>query len=485
MDVAASTYRVPGVPIAGWSVSVMRAAMRNLPWQNIATELVDNALANKKNDAPCVVRAIWQTKGSKNFIFSDNGRGNRRPEVFLQPGLSGGNHDSRGNSTFGTGLFACEAHLGGRMIVATEADDRTIRVVQRTLKTSEEGAGENIAANRETRAEYCIPSGGGTSIGFSEYAKKGPTASDIERIIEYLGRCYAIVLERAELQITIALNGKNWRVKPEVRPALNWIKTERIEIDEHAFSVEWGVTSEPTADAGCRLVYGGKFFETTSEPCGDYDLGRFYACITIPLSAGQDSMDLLKRSVEKEFMDDLYDRCATLFESALLESHELCSTAADRKLSDIISTLLSSRAGSTEGGEIKPEGSEDRRQFNGRDHESEGIKPANSGRKRKGRKKSEMPNRLVSGWAPMAESGPMAKYDPAGNRLTYNSDIELLASWRSTQAATELAQVGAAHVANVLCRMDSDGRNTLFGIDGDFDDLYKEFMHRIASGPRM
>jgi hypothetical protein len=477
--VAESAYEISGDPVSGWTTMIMRAAMRNLPWRNIATELVDNALANKKPKVPSEVFLEWSTRGKKSFKCGDNGVGNTQPEVFLRPGLSGGNLDNYGNSTFGTGLFACEAHLRGRMQVFTESDDNVIRFVQRWIDKDTTGHGEQYAATPEGRAEAGLAGAGGTTIGFTNYKKKGPGQKDLDRIIAHLARCYASVLECCALEITVVLNGKRHKVKPESRPEVEVLHSSTLDIDGHTFSVEWGVTLKPTADMGCRLIYGGKLFDTTSEPCGDYNVGRFYAQLRIPQTAGQDSMDLLKRSVEKEFMDDLYEQCAELFEPQLQESHALCSNEHDAKLNDTISRMLSRPKGKGGGDNPTRGGNEDRREHDGREPDSEGIKPRDTGRKRKGRKKSHTPDALLTEWAELGEDGYLARYEKNGNKLYYNADNALLARWREKGESVPLAQVAAAHVAEALAR--SDGKQQLlFGVEGSFDDIYKLFMERIA-----
>ncbi|WP_163093913.1 hypothetical protein, partial [Acinetobacter baylyi] len=97
------------------------------------------------------------------------------------------------------------------------------------------------------------------------------------------------------------------------------------------------MTKDICRDNGCRLIYGGKFFDSTREPCGDYRLGRFYAAIQIPRTIGKESMDILKRFINHASIDELYDRLSETFSDALKQSDDLCKSNDDDDLNNEIS----------------------------------------------------------------------------------------------------------------------------------------------------
>jgi len=486
-----TAYSLDGSSVEGWDRLAMRAHTRNLGWQHIASELVDNALANTKDGEPCVCTLEWNTKGgNKWFAVTDNGRGASDGSVFLRPGLSGGNHSDLGNSTFGTGLFAIEVHLWGRMEIATDPRDGMIYLLQRRIFQTQHGEGQAFHASEDISKRLSIPIGGGTRVRFDRYDKRGPAKSGVARIVSHLARCYASALISGKLSLTVIFNGATERLQPEDRPKVEELKTERITISGHEFALEWGVTTEPHADGGCRLVYGGKWFDTTSEPCGDYSLGRFYASIRIPQSAGQDSMDLLKRTIEREFMDDLYDTCSTLFAPELQRADVLAQDDQNRELNSTISRLLSRPKQRQKG---SGDGTKDIRAFNGRDPCGEGVEPKHTGRKRVGsrggRKKRHdgadaPPDEFTIDWLFLGDDEPLVRFDNATARITYNKSVALLCKWHEENREVALSQVAAAFIADTVAPIDAKKRNQKvlgFMKDAAFADIYRDLIERLAS----
>ncbi len=448
---------------------VMRAATRNFPWKDISSELIDNALANTKDDLPCQVLITWDSS-EREFSVIDHGAGSTDIESFFRPGKTGGNHGRHGNSTFGTGLFAIECYLDGQMQVATEREG-AILVAERSIGKSSRVVAEELMARNNVRRGRGLPERGGTRIRFRKFRKRVPSRTELDRIVSHLSFAYSTALERGDLVLSIRLNGKLRRVRAAKRPAVHELYTQTLEHEGHAFEVEWGVTHESVRDVGCWLIYGGKTFDVTPRPCGKGRLSRFHAALRIPRSAGLKAMDLLKKSAEREFLDPVFRRCNKLFQRELREADRLCGDDLNRLISDAISQLLSrQRVANRQNGHKPP--AHPPKPLNGQTQiDPRGLDDPPPRPRR-------APDSVIIDWVGFGRPVPLARYDPKSKRLSYNEDNDTLTTLRSESKVYELACVAAGYIAYEIDKLDPQ-----FRVDmgtSMYDEVYRKLIERAS-----
>lgn len=461
----------------------LRANNRFLHWEEICSELIDNSLEHSGES--CHVRIEWN-KALNMFRAVDDGEGSTDIQAFFKPGKSVQTGRSKGNSTFGVGLFVCECCVStpdspGWLRVATSTGGTTILVGRRQIDRGSAVNKFELPLTDEARRDYGIEHSG-TSVMFTKFAKPHPDAKKMGHIAEKLGRQYGTAILSGALKISLTRNGSTVDVDAEPIPECDILKRAFVCIGDHSFEVEWGVTNDICRDNGCRLIYGGKFFDGSQEPCGDYRLGRFYGSVRIPRTIGRESMDILKRAINHVSIDDLFDRLAELFKTELEESDRLCRTGDDEDLNKEISALLSvAVCGTKVESDSGDEGNEDIRDFNGRDPNSPGAKPKNTGRKRKGRRGStgdqKLPDSLITRWAPLGVDKGLAEYDYKSGRITFNEDVEMMQRLRAGKQTLLLASIAAGHIAKEIEGSEKQ-RQLGFG-DGDFAWIYRQIMERI------
>lgn len=462
--------RIKSKPMKGWSSMVMRAATRNFPWKDIACELIDNSLANVKRGQPCHCRVGWDSKIGEFYVI-DSGRGSSDIEAFFRPGKSGGNHGVHGNSTFGTGLFAIECYLDGHMQVVTETAGKVF-IGTRTIADNGDAEGEILPSRGLRRSSYGLPSGGGTVVRFRSFRKRVPSGSEMDRIIAHLGFAYATAIAQGDLILSVELNGHRRKVKADGRPKLVKLFTSQLEHEGHKFDIEWGVTEETVHDIGCRLIYGGKTFDSTARPCGKGRLARFYAAIRIPRSAGLQAMDLLKKSAEMEYLEPLFQRCHVLFKPQLIEADRLCGDDLNKLISDTISNLLSRQ---------RPPAA-DEPDVRKKKH-PEPAKPAARQEPEveedENRRFRRPPDKILVDWIAFGRPMPLARYDYKSKRLSYNEDNETLVRLRTESKVYELACVAAGYIAYEIDKLDPQLR---FDFDNAslYDEVYRKLIERAS-----
>lgn len=461
----------------------LRANNRFLHWEEICAELIDNSLEHSADF--CHVTLEWDRQ-KNTFRAVDNGEGSHDIQAFFKPGKSVQTGRTKGNSTFGVGLFVCECCVStkehpGSLRVATSTGGESILVGKRQIDKGSAVICVDVHATDETRRDYGLGDTG-TSVTFTKFAKPHPDAKKMGHIAEKLGRQYGTAILSGALKISLTRNGSTVDVDAEAIPECDILKRDVVCIGDHSFEVEWGVTKDICRDNGCRLIYGGKFFDGSQEPCGDYRLGRFYGSVRIPRTIGRESMDILKRAINHVSIDDLFDRLAELFKTELEESDRLCRTGDDEDLNKEISALLSvAVCGTKVEADSGDEGNEDIRDFNGRDPNSAGAKPKNTGRKRKGRRGStgdqKLPDSLITRWAPLGVDKGLAEYDYKSGRITFNEDVEMMQRLRAGKQTLLLASIAAGHIAKEIEGSEKQ-RQLGFG-DGDFAWIYRQIMERI------
>lgn len=465
----------------------LRANNRRLLWEDICAELIDNSLEHSGD--VCRISMEWNKAGVKTFRAVDDGDGSNDIEAFFKPGKSVQTGRSKGNSTFGVGLYVCECCVSSeenseasQLKVATCTGSDSILVGFRRIDRGSSVESFSVVANDEGRRDYGIGYTG-TSVTFSRFAKHLPTTEDMVRISAKLGRSYATPIQSGSLVIDLIRNGVITQVESEPLPECDELKTAVIVIDGHTFAAEWGVTKTHCRDNGCRLIYGGKFFDKSTVPCGEYSIGRFYAAVRIPRTIGRESMDILKRVIDNSSIDKLYDELAELFQPELEASDAICKVGDDAALNEHISSLLSLaiRPAVSAGDEEAESGDADIRDFNGRDPEGVGAKPRHTGRKRKGRRgpgnKSKLPDSILSSWAPFGKDKGLAEYQHDAGRITFNEDVPMMLNLRDSKQALLLASIAAGHVAKDI--EGSDKQKQLGFGDGDFAWIYRTMMERI------
>jgi hypothetical protein len=461
------TLRIRSKPMKGWSSMVMRAATRNFPWKDIACELIDNSLANVRTGQPCHCRVGWDSKIGEFFII-DSGRGSNDIEAFFRPGKSGGNHGVHGNSTFGTGLFAIECYLDGHLQVVTDSAGK-VYIAYRTIADDGDAEGEEHPSRGLRRSTYGLPPGGGTVVRFRSFRKRVPSNAELERIISHLGFAYSTAIEKGDLILSVELNGHRRKVKAAGRPKLRKLYESQLEHEGHKFDVEWGVTEETVADTGCRLIYGGKTFDVTARPCGKGRLSRFYAAIRIPRTAGLQSMDLLKKTAEMEFLEPLFQRCHRLFQPQLTEADRLCGDDLNRLISDTISSLLSRQRPAPAPHDPRKKHVEPAKQAARQEPETE---------EDDSRRFRRPPDKILVDWLGFGRPMPLAKYDYKSKRLSYNEDNETLVRLRTESKIYELACVAAGYIAYEIDKLDPQMR---FDFDSSlYDEVYRKLIERAS-----
>ncbi len=465
----------------------LRANNRRLLWEDICAELIDNSLEHSGD--VCRISMEWNKAGGKTFRAVDDGDGSTDIQAFFKPGKSVQTGRSKGNSTFGVGLYVCECCVSssehpGQLKVATCTGSDSILVGLRRIDRGSSVESFPVIANDEGRRDYGLGYTG-TSVTFSRFAKPLPTLEDTSRIASKLGRSYATAIQSGALVIDLIRNGSATRVESETLPECDDLKTAVIEIDGHTFTVEWGVTKTHCRDNGCRLIYGGKFFDKSQEPCGEYRIGRFYAAVRIPRTIGRESMDILKRAIDNSSIDSLYDELAKLFQPELEASDAICKEGDDEVLNAQISSLLSLAIKSpAKNHEEDESGNDDIRDSNGRDPDGVGVKPRNTGRTRKGRRgpgtKSQLPDSILSCWAPFGTDKGLAEYQHDAMRITFNEDVPMMLHLRESKQVSILASIAAGHVAKDIEGTDKQ-KQLGFG-DSDFAWIYRTMMERVYRG---
>lgn len=474
---------IAGIPEAGAFRDLIRANNKRLFWEEICSELIDNSLEHSRESV--TVSIEWDTL-RRRFTVTDNGLGAKRFDPFIKPGKSAPTFRDLGNSTFGMGLYVIECCLSSaststEMKVATRMQGGNLMIATREIQKTDHGKGFVYDATPSKLSDYGIVDSG-TRIAFTDIAKSIPQAEDMDRIVRKLGRYYGTAIRDGKLKVVVSRNNESQDILPEPIPSCISLREQTVEIDGNVFRVVWGVTKETCRDDGCRLIYGGKFFDTTKEPCGDALINRFFAEIYIPRAIGKQSMDILKRSVEHECMDTLYDQLAVLFADELRLSTELCSDTQSVELSDNIASLLSQSLSISEDGGNDQTDTAETRKYNGRDNTKTGIQPVNSGRKRRGRRSGKtIPNKLLIQWAQIGEDRGLAVYDDSTFRVTFNSDIEVTQKLKRSNDAMQLASIAATHIAHEI---ESDEKQKRFGFsEQSFESIYRTMMERICVTP--
>lgn len=472
---------IAGVPEAGAFRDLIRANNKILFWEEICSELIDNALEHSRESV--TVSIEWDTL-RRRFSVTDDGLGANRFDPFIKPGKSAPTGRDLGNSTFGMGLYVIECCLSSastatEMKVATRMQGGKLMIATREIQKTDHGKGFVYDATPLKLSDYGITASG-TRITFTDIAKSIPQAEDMDRIIRKLGRYYGTAIRDGKLRVIVSRNAESQDVLPEPIPSCIALREQTVEILGNTFRVVWGVTKDTCRDDGCRLIYGGKFFDTTKEPCGDALINRFFAEIYIPRTIGKQSMDILKRSVEHESMDTLYDQLAELFDDELRVSTELCSDTQSAELSDSIASLLSHSLALDENGNAKTSDEHETRKFNGRDNTKTGIQPVGTKRKRRGRRVGKtIPSKLLIQWAQIGSDRGLAVYDDSTFRVTFNSDIEVTQQLKRNNDAMQLASIAATHIAHDI---ESDEKQKRFGFsEQSFESIYRTMMERICN----
>ena len=158
----------------------LRANNRFLHWEEICAELIDNSLEH--SGEVCHVSLEW-SKLSEMFRAVDNGDGSTDIQAFFKPGKSVQTGRSKGNSTFGVGLFVCECCVSspespGLLRVATTSGLGTILVGLRQIDNGSNVKKLEVPFTDETRRNYGIGETG-TSVAFTKFAKAHPDAKKI------------------------------------------------------------------------------------------------------------------------------------------------------------------------------------------------------------------------------------------------------------------------------------------------------------------
>jgi hypothetical protein len=468
--------------------TTLRANNRKLGWESICAELIDNSLEHSQGRVS--VSFDWKRlKSGDVFRAVDNGNGSTEVSQFFTPGESVMTGRSTGNSTFGMGLFVLECCLSAagsptKMQVATLPPGSPEIITG--FRHIEGGRGVypfRIEADEENRSSYALGENG-TSVTFSKIIKSSPTLVQLKAIADKLGRQYSACLRSGELVLRLSALGETIVVSAEPIPSVQELKQQTIFIDGHEFAMEWGVTTEPCRDAGCRLIYGGKFFEANPAACGDYRINRFYAAIRIPRTIGKKSMDILKRTIDHPILDELFDQCEELFRPELEESDAICRKDEDESQTAAICDMLSSLIIKPEAAgqsDIEDGGNQDLRRFRGRDPESKGVSPKDSGKDRKGSKRKGrfyIPDSFNIHWAALGEDRGAVLYQHEGFRVTFNTDCELVRSLRDKKGDLVLSTMAAGHIAKDIAG--TDKQKDLGFSDGDFSHIYRVMMERIC-----
>lgn len=458
----------------------LRANNRKLFWEDICSELIDNSLEHSGD--VCQMTIEWDRNHGGVFRAVDNGNGSDDIQAFFKPGKSVQTGKAIGSSTFGMGLFVCECCMSspdkpGMLKVATTKGGDSIFVGLRRIDKGSSVEAFPVVANDEARRSYGLGYTG-TSITFSKFAKTMPRSEDIERISEKLSTYYSQAIKGGQLKLTLIRNGVETTVEAMPSPQCEELKSASLFIGPHVFEVEWGVTTEDCRDNGCRMIYGGKFFETNAEPCDDYRIGRFYASIRVPRTIGKESMDILKRTIDHESIDDLFDQCRVLFKPELQRSDEICRVGDDEALNHQLASMLSvaiRKPKSVKDGET---GDRETREYKGRDPEGHGVEPVNTGRRRKGNH-GEIPKDISVYWAKLGADKGLVMYQHESARVTYNIDVPMMQELRHSKNTALIGSIAASQIAK-----DLEGSKKQKEFDFavmEFSWIYRTMMERILN----
>jgi hypothetical protein len=374
----------------------------------------------------------------------------------------------------------------GQLKVATYQGGESILVGVRRIDNGSNVEKFPVIANDESRLDYGL-SNTGTSVTFSRFAKTLPNSEAFDRITKKLGKYYGVAISSGKLSLTLRRNGVEQVVEAEQTPECEDLKVASLEIEGHVFHLEWGVTKDICRDNGCRLIYGGKFFETTAAPCGSFGIGRFYASIRIPRTIGKDSMDILKRTICHDSIDEAFERCLELFRPELEASDAICRKADDAELNTKIESLLSLAVKAPaedvppdEGDE--PNSSGRMRNYHTRDSNGVGVIPVGSGRKRRGKPKGnppELPEAIKPYWGNLGADKGLVQYDHDARRITYNLDVPIIKELQQSKNDPLLASIAAGQIARDL---EGSDRQKDFGFkDNNFSWMYRTMMERVGA----
>lgn len=463
----------------------VRANNRKLFWEDICSELIDNALEH--SNSVCNISLEWGRQSGENiFRVIDDGKGSEDIRAFFKPGKSVITGKPSGNSTFGMGLFVCECCISSEasfssLRIATCSGGESIISGRRVIDVSSAVKVLRVPSTEHARNSLGIKDHG-TNLYFNKFSKGIPDLKGCRHIAKSLGKTYSTAISTGQLCITIIRSGVNEIVAADKDPEVADLKTMAVEIDGYTFGVEWGVTKDVCRDNGCRLIYGGKFFDTTDAPCNQYNIGRFYAAIRIPRDIGTLSMDILKRCVDHPVIDELYNQCSVLFLPELIESDAICRAGEDKSLNADISHLLSVA--------IKPDASSseslnevdgaNKRTYKGRDMTKKGVKSTGTGTKhRRSKRNIGIPDECSVFWAKLGEDKGLAVYQHDTNRITFNEDAEIMLRYREEKNKILLASIAAGHIAKAI---EHSSRQSEFGFgDKDFVWIYRVMMERVAA----
>lgn len=467
------TYDLPPVP--GWSTRMLKAAAPNLSWLQIVCELIDNSRAFRVPGRAVHVRITWTSGGARRtFQVIDDGVGATDAAPFMELGNSGGIDREDGNSTHGTGLCVVEARLNGELEIAAFADGSDGMIIRRVIGLGTAFETWSVANEESTKAEHGIFTETGTAVRFDRVTGRNmPQISTVKSMAVELGEVYAEAIRSGDVKITLTRNNETVVVHAAQPRSLEEAYTKTFTIDGHTYTAEWGVTSDVCRTDGVELCYGGKVFDSTSIPCGDYNTARFWGRITIPRSCGRDKMDLLKRDIDNEQMSPVYDYCSELFQEALRVSDERSVRAEDAELTQQLEQLLSVAKKLAEAGE----GSRDLREFKGRDMSNQGVQPKNTGRTRRGRRgtrgKQKNADDINIQWQPLGVTANMCKFDVNADRLTFNTENSQVVTYRDNKDVKLLGVIGAAVIADALRTRTDSGY-------GDFGYQFTKFVARMG-----
>lgn len=450
-------------------------ASERMSWANIASELIDNALGHSAEN----IAIEWGSrKGSLFFRVTDDGLGSDDPEAFLRPGYTTGNVDPLGNSTFGAGLCAVERNLRGNMRIATKRlGDTEFWVIERNITNSRNGRAQQWPSTDRNITNYGIPGQSGTSINFDGFARSLPYKNHLANAIDELSIAYSPAL-RGKKSIRLIKDGKRYLLKPAKPPAVKELKCSTFVVDGHEFKAEWGVTEAPVSRLGCGLIYGAKLFDHDESVFGDLSGRHFYCRLVIPHSAGRKAMELCKRYASN--LEPVYDCLFDLIEPDLQQAHEMSQVSANDDLNSRLASMLSGEPVSTSKARKVNGGNEDLREFKGRNPNGSGATPANTGRKRRGRKrldKSSVARGARIEWVAGGETEPSVSWKPASGVVVFNEDDPAL-KWLKDTDDTALLTLAIPVIAHAE---EKRAGASLFPEMGDAAEITRELLRRLHS----
>jgi hypothetical protein len=410
-----------------------------LGWFPAIGELIDNSL-----DAGAMkIELEWKaTRGEKEFIIRDNGRGVEQPDLMFKQG-SHQKHPTTRVGMYGVGLKHAAAWMWGVVRVKTIHGG-----MQATLGVDWEH--QLKIGSWSSKPPRYIPTSmpSGTIIRFSGIDRK---VDSYRELIDFIGYTFAPAI-RGGVNIIVRYpkNSDGHTCNAWELPPCTDVVSKEFEVDGKTVRLVAGLVreGEPNDHFGFNVYFAHRFLFNTDGGFGERS-GVSRVCGAVELvdgwRLGTNKTELANTSDLHRLNESIAAHCSSLFDKAAAISEHLCNSALTRELNEMMQETL---------GILKKEKRDSTKEQSGT------VSPADSGKQRRRASKTQdadggiiakvKERGLIIEWAPV-HGNLMGYLNYEGNRLFLNQDHNLLAAWKrdgNSKAihAICLSLVAAEHV---------------------------------------